>query len=138
MKRSNNCSCNDKNNIIRDYGQRPLVVNIEMAAKYNQSFRTAFWTGNNAQITLMSIPCGEEIGAEMHGDTDQILVITEGCATVKIGCSPHCLNDSHTVRAGYAIAIPAGVWHNLINTGRSPLKLCPRDCRRDRSLAAWS
>ena len=112
-----------KCDIIRDYGQRPLVVYIDNASRYNQSFRAAFWTGKNAQITLMSLHAGEEIGAEMHSNTDQILVITEGNAHVKIGSAPHCLNDCHRVCEGYAIVIPAGVWHNVINTGKRPLKL---------------
>lgn len=63
---------------IRDYGQQPLVINIEQAAKYNQNYRTALWTGKHFQVTLMSIRVGEDIGLEVHPTTDQFIRIEEG------------------------------------------------------------
>ena len=38
---------------LRDYGPEPFVVNIEDAAEQNRTFRTALWTGNHLQLTLM-------------------------------------------------------------------------------------
>ena len=50
-----------KEPFIMDYGNSPLVVNMERYSKANQNFRTAFWTGAYMQVTLMSIPVGEPI-----------------------------------------------------------------------------
>jgi mannose-6-phosphate isomerase-like protein (cupin superfamily) len=47
-------------------------------ARQNQNFRTAFWTGDRLQMTLMSIPPCGEIGAEMHPDTEQFIRVEEG------------------------------------------------------------
>ena len=55
-------------NLIRDYGPEPFVVNIEEITKLNNTFRTALWTGEHLQLTLMSIPVGESIGLEIHPD----------------------------------------------------------------------
>ena len=46
----------------RDYGGEPLIVNIDRLTKVNPNFRTALWTGEHLQVTLMSIPAGGEIG----------------------------------------------------------------------------
>ena len=50
----------------RDYGGEPLIVNIDRLTKVNPNFRTALWTGEHLQVTLMSIPAGGEIGLEVH------------------------------------------------------------------------
>nr|WP_243133171.1 cupin domain-containing protein [Thermoclostridium caenicola] len=107
----------------RDYGPEPFVVNIEDAAKMNQNFRTALWTGNHLQLTLMSLDVGEDIGLEMHPDVDQFIRIEQGQGIVVMGDNPNILNFQQWVYADYAIFIPAGKWHNLINTGHVPLKL---------------
>lgn len=43
-----------------DYGLKPFVVNIDQAAKQNNTFRTALWTGKHFQVTLMSINVGDD------------------------------------------------------------------------------
>lgn len=108
---------------ITDYGSQPFIVNINQFAKMNNSFRTALWTGDWLQVTLMSIPVGEDIGIEMHPDTDQLIKIEDGCARIMTGKSKNALNYQKTVSAGYALIIPAGTWHNVINTGKRPLKV---------------
>ena len=108
---------------ITDYGDQPFIVNINHFAKMNNSFRTALWTGDWLQVTIMSIPVGEDIGIEMHSDTDQLIKIEDGCARIMTGKSKNALNYQKTVSAGYAIIIPAGTWHNVINTGKRPLKV---------------
>lgn len=108
---------------LRDYGPEPFVVNINQAAKENQNFRTALWTGCHLQLTLMSINVGEDIGLEIHPDVDQFIRIEQGQGLVQMGDSECCLNFQHYVSDDYAIFIPAGKWHNLINTGNIPLKL---------------
>lgn len=106
-----------------DYGPRPFVVNIDEATKMNNTFRTALWTGDYLQLTLMSIQPGEDIGLEIHPDLDQFLRIEEGRGLVKMGYRRDRLDYKEMVYDDFAIIIPAGTWHNLINTGNQPLKL---------------
>jgi len=108
---------------LKDYGPEPFVVNIEQAARQNNYFRLALWTGRHLQLTLMSIGVGEDIGLELHPDVDQFIRIEEGQGLVKMGDKKDRLDFHRKVAAGYAIFIPAGKWHNLINTGNTPLKL---------------
>ena len=108
---------------ITDYGGQPFIVNINHFAKMNNNFRTALWTGDWLQVTLMSIPVGEDIGIELHPDTDQIIKIEDGCARIMTGKSKNALNYQKNASAGYAVIVPAGTWHNIVNTGQKPLKL---------------
>ncbi len=113
----------DGNTIIKDYGSAPFVVNIDEATKKNNNYRTAIWTGNHLQVTLMSINVGDDIGLEVHPDTDQFLRIEEGQGIVRMGDSRDQLTFEREVRDNYAIMVPAGKWHNVINTGDIPLKI---------------
>jgi mannose-6-phosphate isomerase-like protein (cupin superfamily) len=108
---------------LKDYGSQPFVVNIEEATKQNNTFRTALWTGEHLQLTLMSIKVGEEIGLENHPNLDQFIRIEEGQGLVKMGDRKDRLDFQEKVYDDFAFIIPAGKWHNLINTGRKPLKL---------------
>ncbi|PAV27939.1 cupin [Virgibacillus profundi] len=108
---------------LKDYGKQPFVVNIEDAAEANDTFRTALWTGDNLQVTLMSIPVGSDIGLEVHPSVDQFLRIEEGQGVVQMGDTESNLTFQRDVSEDYAIMVPAGKWHNLINTGNEPLKL---------------
>ncbi|WP_428867054.1 cupin domain-containing protein [Clostridium sediminicola] len=108
---------------LKDYGPEPYVVNIDEATKQNNNFRTALWTGDNLQVTLMSIPVGEDIGLETHPKVDQFIRIEEGNGLVKIGDRKNKLDFQEKIYDDYAIMIPAGKWHNIINTGDKPLKL---------------
>lgn len=109
--------------ILRDYGPNPFVVDIEEAAKQNNNFRLALWTGKHLQLTLMSINVGEDIGLESHPNLDQFIRIEEGQGLVKMGDRKDRLDFEANVRDDYIFIIPAGKWHNLINTGNKPLKL---------------
>lgn len=106
-----------------DHGPDPFVINIEKATLQNKYFRTALWTGEHLQLTLMSIKPREDIGLEIHPNTDQFLRIEQGQGVVMMGDSKDNLDFQRRVYDNYAIIIPAGKWHNLINTGRVPLKL---------------
>ena len=106
-----------------DYGPEPFVVNIHKSTMQNRNFRTALWTGQNLQLTLMSIPAGGEIGLEIHPHVDQFLRIESGHGLVRMGGSQDKLNYQKDVCDGYAIFVPAGTWHNLINKGNRPIKL---------------
>ncbi|TCP62149.1 cupin domain-containing protein [Baia soyae] len=108
---------------LQDYGKDSFVVDINKAAKQNNTFRTALWTGDHLQVTLMRINVGDDIGLEVHPAVDQFLRIEEGQGLVLMGDSRNQLNFKAKVYDDYAIMIPAGKWHNLINTGDKPLKL---------------
>ena len=108
---------------LKDYGPNPFVVNIEKATKQNNTFRTALWTGTYLQLTLMSINVGEDIGLEQHPDLDQFIRIEEGEGIVKMGDRKDNLDFQRKVYDDFVILIPAGKWHNLINTGCKPIKL---------------
>lgn len=110
-------------NRIRDYGPDPFVTNIRKATLQNNNYRTALWTGEYLQLTLMSIPVGGEIGLESHPHTDQFLRLEQGFGQVMMGPTPDRLNYQANVTEGYAIFIPAGTYHNLINVGNVPIKL---------------
>lgn len=97
--------------------------NIDCLAKANRNFRTALRTGKHLQVTLMCIPAGSEIGVEMHPNLDQFLRIEDGCGVAMMGKCKEVLNYRKKVNSNYAVIVPAGTWHNIINTGTSPLKL---------------
>ncbi|MEA4832746.1 hypothetical protein SDC9_154885 [bioreactor metagenome] len=106
-----------------DYGPEPYVTNIEEDTVQNKYFRRALWTGEHLQLTLMSIPVNGEIGLEIHPDTDQFLRIEEGTGITVMGDKEDNLPFRKWVYPGYAVFIPAGTWHNLVNMGRTPIKL---------------
>ena len=90
---------------------------------YNDTFRTALWTGKHLQLTTMSIPVGGDIGLEVHPDLDQFLRIEDGHGLVQMGNSKDNLYFRQPAYNDYAIFVPAGTWHNLTNMGNKPLKL---------------
>ncbi|GED17521.1 cupin domain-containing protein [Aneurinibacillus migulanus] len=108
---------------MKDYGAKPFVVNIDQATKQNNTYRTSLWTGENLQVTLMSINVGEDIGLEVHPTTDQFIRIEEGQGLVQIGDSKYKLDFQEMAYDDFAIMIPAGKWHNVTNTGNKPLKI---------------
>lgn len=113
----------DTPGVIKDYGGKPLVVNIDQATKQNNTYRTALWTGEHLQVTLMSIDVGDDIGLEVHPNTDQFIRIEEGEGMVQMGDSKDKLDFVVQAYDDFAIMIPAGKWHNLTNTGNKPIKL---------------
>lgn len=108
---------------LKDYGPCPFVTNIEEATKQNNYFRIALWTGKHLQLTLMSINVGDDIGLEMHPNVDQFIRIEQGQGIVRMGSSVDRLDFQANFYDDYAIFIPAGTWHNVINTGSEPIKL---------------
>ncbi len=116
-------SHNDESIFLTDYGAKPFVIDINKATKQNNTYRTSLWTGTHLQVTLMSLNVGEDIGLEIHPDVDQFLRIEQGQGIVQMGKSKDHLDFKRNVYDDSAIVIPAGTWHNLINTGNIPLKL---------------
>lgn len=93
------------------------VGNIEAETASNTDFRRVLYTAHNQQLVVMAIPAGDEIGEEVHPENDQFIRIEagEGCAVLQ--------GERHDIRDGYVVIIPAGVRHNIINTGAEALKL---------------
>lgn len=94
-----------------------FVDNIEEKTEQNSFFRQVLYTGKHTQLVVMSLLPGEEIGMEVHPQVDQFFRIEEGRAKVVID------GEEHEVDEGFAIIVPAGSQHNVINTGSNPLKL---------------
>src|SRR5690606_5689672 len=101
--------------VPRDQGGEAFVVDLKQATGKNRTFRTALWTGKHLQVTVMSIDIGDDIGLEMHPDTDQFLRIEQGRGLVRMGKRKDQLDFEKTVKDDDAIMVPAGTWHNVIN-----------------------
>lgn len=108
---------------ITDNGPKPNAFDIETATTENTTYRTVAWTGKYLQVTLMSIPVGESIGLETHPETDQFLRIDAGQGRCVMGPSQDDLSFTQEVSDGWSIQVPAGTWHDIINTGDEPLRL---------------
>lgn len=89
---------------------------IERETLENEDFRRVLYTGAYMQLVVMSVPGGEEIGLETHGQ-DQFLRIESGDGVATLDGKAHPLTD------GVAVLVPAGTEHNIRNTGEEPLKL---------------
>ena len=98
-------------------------ADIEKATLDNETFRTVVHTGRRMQLTVMSLRPGEEIGVEVHPDLDQFIRVEEGQAEVRMGRSRDDLSDSHQLEDDWAVIIPGGTWHNVVNRGSTTLKL---------------
>lgn len=107
-----------------DYGPCPCVLNVTKEAMSNPFYRRALWTGECLQSTLMCIPAGESIGMEIHENTDQLLFVISGNCMVKMGKEKNCIDFEKCAAMGSMICVPEGTWHNVINTGIAPLKIC--------------
>ncbi len=82
----------------------------------NDAFRRVLYTATHSQLVLMALAPGEEIGAEVH-QLDQFFRVEEGTGVV-------VMDGTRTpVKPGFAIVVPMGANHNIINTGTTPLKL---------------
>jgi mannose-6-phosphate isomerase-like protein (cupin superfamily) len=93
-----------------------FVQDIEDLAVKNSDFRRVLYTSQNCQLVLMALKPKEEIGAEVH-KLDQFFRVEDGAGEA-------VLDSVRTaIRTGYAVLVPAGTNHNIINTGTVPLKL---------------
>jgi mannose-6-phosphate isomerase-like protein (cupin superfamily) len=99
------------------------VGDVEQATLDNDTFRTVLFTGEHTQLTVMRLGPGEDIGREAHSHLDQFLRIEQGSARVELGRSEDVIDETHDVEDDWAIIVPAGVWHNVVNTGSGEVKL---------------
>lgn len=102
--------------------ERVWVGNVAHATARNPDYRRVLRTGAHQQLVLMSIPPATDIGLEVHRGVDQFLRVERGRGVFEHG--PH-RDHLSTRRIGPddAMFVPAGTWHNVRNTGASPLKL---------------
>ncbi|MDN4479447.1 cupin domain-containing protein [Demequina muriae] len=94
-----------------------LTIPVVSLARENDQFRHVIWTGDNAQLVLMAIPEGGEIGGEVHEGHDQLLYFVAGTGVAKIG------EVEADVADGDVSIVPSGTFHNFRNTGTGMLKL---------------
>jgi mannose-6-phosphate isomerase-like protein (cupin superfamily) len=104
-----------------------LTGNIGEMTTTNNNYRKVINTTSRQQLVLMSLKPKEEIGMEIHKKVDQFIRIEKGSAIAIIGKDES--QKKYKLKKEYFITIPAGTYHNIINTGRSELKLysiyCP-------------
>lgn len=99
------------------------IVNIEAATLQNTTFRTVLFTGAHAQLTVMSLAPGEEIGWEAHDHLDQFIRLEQGQARVDLGRSGDGVDEAHEIEDDWAVIVPAGTWHNVTNIGDIDVKI---------------
>lgn len=92
------------------------ISNIEQDTQSNSNFRKVLYTGKHSQLVVMSLLPGEEIGAEVH-EVDQFLRIERGEGVAILDGVEYQVGDD------WAIVVPAGASHNVINRGSEPMKL---------------
>ena len=90
-----------------------FVGHIEKLTEKNKNFRQVLYTGKYAQLVVMCLQPGEEIGNEVHDTVDQFFRIEEGQAKFVYGA------EVHKVKAGDAVIVPAGTFHNVINASKT-------------------
>lgn len=96
---------------------------VERAALDNTDFRRVLFTGEHCQLVVMCLHAGEEIGLEMHDEVDQFFRVERGTATVTMGASADDVERTEFLADGGAVIVPAGTWHNVVNSGTGSLAL---------------
>ena len=98
---------------------RGYHTNIEKETLENTNFRKVLYTGKYSQLVVMSLAPGEQIGNEVHKTVDQFFRIEQGQAKVILNNG----EEEFEVAEDEVFIVPAGTWHNVINTGDKDLKL---------------
>ena len=104
-------------NIIKMASVKGFHDNIEESTTSNDNFRKVLYTGKYSQLVLMSLKPKEDIGKEVHPDIDQFFRVESGKGKAVINGNEYEITD------GFAVVVPAGAEHNIINTGNDELKL---------------
>ena len=90
------------------------VGHIEAQTLKNDYFRQVIFTGKHAQLVLMCLRPGEEIGNEVHPHVDQFFRLEEGEAKFVLNGK-----ETHIVKDADAVIVPAGTYHNNINASKT-------------------
>ena len=89
------------------------VGNIEELTQSNRYFRQVLFTATHCQLVVMALSPGEEIGMEVHKEHDQFIRFESGEGKAVLD------GDEYAVSDGFAVVIPAGMQHNVINTSQT-------------------
>jgi mannose-6-phosphate isomerase-like protein (cupin superfamily) len=92
-------------------------VKIADEARRNDAFRAVLHTAEHTQLVVMTLAPGQDIGAEVHEENDQLLTFVEGSGLAEVD------GERRDVGPGDLVIVPAGVRHNFTNTGSGPLRL---------------
>ncbi len=92
---------------------------IEKQTLKNRYFRQVLFTGRHAQLVVMSLEAGEEIGNEVHDNVDQFFRIERGRLKFVLDNG----RETHIAKSGDAVVVPAGTWHNVINVSKQRSQL---------------
>ena len=95
----------------------PYYGNIEKETLENDNFRKVLFTGPNSQLVVMSLEAGEDIGMEVHEEHDQFIRIEQGQGKAVLN------GEESEIEDDFAVVIPAGAEHNIVNTGDTKMKL---------------
>ena len=98
------------------------AMNIDEATNTNTNFLEVVHTGEYSQVTIMSIEPGDDIGTHRHPGIDQLVRAVSGSGRLTLGPKRDHMEEAHQLKevGGF---IPAGAWHNIVNTGNVGLKL---------------
>ena len=94
-----------------------FIGDIEEQTEANRDFRRVLFTGPRMQLVVMALQPGEELGEEIHVSTDQYFRVEDGKGKIWMD------GDEAGIESDMAIVVPAGMRHNIKNTGHKPLKL---------------
>ena len=94
-----------------------LIKDIKDQAKRNEYFRRVLATSEHTQVVIMSIPASRDIGLEVHTDNDQVLYLVDGTGKVILN------GQESAFEAGDLVLVKAGVKHNFVTVGESPMKI---------------
>lgn len=92
---------------------RGYKANIEKLVSDNSSFRQVLYTGKHSQLVVMTLKPQEEIGMEVHQDSDQFFRFESGTGKAIID------GNEYDLAAGDVVIVPAGAQHNIINTSQT-------------------
>lgn len=106
-----------EDNKCYNWRMKHYAGNIEQQTLENNDFRRVIFTGKNSQLVLMAIQPGDEIGLEVHDEHDQFFRIEAGQAKFIVD------NETFVGEDGFAVVVPAGAQHNVVNSGSDVLKL---------------
>jgi mannose-6-phosphate isomerase-like protein (cupin superfamily) len=103
--------------MVIDHTAALFSVDIVAATRANDLFRRVLSTGPHAQVVVMSIPAGGEIGDEVHPGLDQVLVFVAGSGVAYLD------GEAIVVGPDRLVHVPAGARHNVVNDGNADLRL---------------
>jgi len=89
---------------------KSYIDKINRVTADNQNFREVLFTSELSQLVVMCLKAGEEIGTEVHSHIDQFIRVESGEGKAVLD------GETHEIKPGYAVVVPAGVEHNVINT----------------------